>query len=303
MRSAKLLFTLVLILGCLMISGCHRTKVYKVYYLGGQSNMDGYGYVKDLPPELNKPVDGVVIFHGNSAPDGVEPDGLGIWTILKPGHGIGFTADRIINNYSDRFGVELTFARKLKELEPKSNIAIIKYSRSGTSIDTAATGTAGCWEPNYTKGNGINQYDHFLATLKNAYSFQDINGDGYQEKLVPAGIVWMQGESDGTVESSALKYEENLTKLIGLIREAFHDKKMAVAIGRISDSKQSPFGKVWEFGDIVRKAQADFVIKDGRAVLVTSTDNYSYSDPWHYDSASYIDLGIKFAEALCSISK
>lgn len=286
-----------------MISGCHQTKVYNVYYLGGQSNMDGYGFVKELPPELNKPVDGVVIFHGNSAPDGVEPDGKGLWATLRPGHGSGFTSDRIVNNYSDRFGVELTFAIKMKELEPGSNIAIIKYSRNGSSIDSAAAGKFGCWEQNYTKGNGINQYDHFLATIKNAYSFQDIDGDGYKDKLEPAGIVWMQGESDGTIESTALKYEENLTKLMGLIRIAFHDKKMPVAIGRISDSKKSPRGKVWEFGEIVRNAQADFVKKDGRAALVTSTDNYGYSDTWHYDSSGYIDLGNKFAEALFSISR
>ena len=113
----------------------------------------------------------------------------------------------------------------------------------------------------------------------------------------------MQGESDGTIETTALKYEENLTKLIGLIRTAFHDKKMPVAIGRISDSKKSRQGNVWEYGDIIRNAQADFVKKDGRAALVTSTDNYSYSDTWHYDSAGYIDLGNKFAEALFSISR
>jgi hypothetical protein len=303
MKLKRILQVGIFVLSCLVISGCGRVKVYKLYYLGGQSNMDGYGQIKDLPPDLNKPVDGVVIFHGDPAPDGVEPDGKGIWATLKPGHGAGFTSDRIKNNYSDQFGVELTFGKRMKELYPKSNIAIIKYSRGGTSIDSAAAGEAGCWQEIYTKGNGINQYDHFLATVKNAYSFTDINGDGKVEELVPSGIVWMQGESDANLESSALKYEENLTNLMRLIRKAFLNDNLPVAIGRISDSGKSPKGKVWAYGDIVRIAQADFVKKDRKAVLVTSTDSYAYSDPWHYDSKGFIDLGNKFAEALYSISK
>jgi hypothetical protein len=303
MKSKQILYAGILFFVFLAVSGCSRVKVYKVYYLGGQSNMDGYGQNSDLPPDLNKPVEGVVIFHGDPAPDNVEPDGKGNWATLRPGHGAGFTSDRIKNNYSDQYGVELTFGIKMKELDPKSNIALIKYSRGGTAIDSAAAGDAGCWQENYTKGNGINQFDHFLATVKNAYSFSDINGDGKIEELVPSGIVWMQGESDATLESSALKYEENLTDLIKLIRKAFINDDMPVVIGRISDSKRNPKGKVWEYGDIVRIAQADFVKKDGRAVLVTSTDNYGYSDPYHYDSKGFLDLGNKFAEALYSISK
>jgi hypothetical protein len=36
---------------------------------------------------------------------------------------------------------------------------------------------------------------------------------------------------------------------------------------------------------------------DPHAELVTSTDGYGYSDPAHYDSAGYLDMGEKFAEA------
>lgn len=262
--------------------------------------MDGYGFTKDLPAEINKPVKGVYIFHGNTSEDGKEVDGKGFWTILQPGHGAGFSTDGKVNNYSDRFGVELTFATKMKEIDPKSNIAILKYSRGGTSLDTSAM-NYGTWEENFLKGNGINQYDHFLAAVKYAMGSTDIDGDGRPDKLEPAGIIWMQGESDGTVESSALKYEENLKKFMALARKAFNNDTLPVVIGRISDSHKSESGKVWEYGDIIRKAQADFVEKDGRAALVTSTDNYSYSDPWHYNSEGFIDLGNKFAEAMAGL--
>jgi iduronate 2-sulfatase len=57
-------------------------------------------------------------------------------------------------------------------------------------------------------------------------------------------------------------------------------------------------GRVWDFGDVVRCAQAALVRRDAGAALVTTTDNYGYSDKWHYDTVGYIDLGRQFAEAL-----
>jgi len=282
---------------------------YKLYYLGGQSNMDGFGYVKDLQGQDAEPVKGVMIFHGNQGLDGKPVDGRGIWTELKPGNGAGFTSDGKENKLSDRFGVELSFARKLQELDPDSQIALIKYSRGGTSISAAADAakTFGCWEPdfhlNQFDGN-VNQYDHFLATVRNAFAARDIDGDGEADTLNPAGIIWMQGESDAGNEDIARRYEANLKRLMGLIRAALREDDIPVVIGRISDSGKDDYeqananGKVWDFGDVVRQAQADFVGKDENAAIVISTDEYGYSDPWHYDSIGYLDLGQKFAEAV-----
>jgi hypothetical protein len=152
-------------------------------------------------------------------------------------------------------------------------------------------------------GKGVNQYDHFLATLRYALRVDDIDGDGENDTLIPAGIVWMQGESDAnyTLEI-AKRYEDNLKRIMDLIRAALRVDDLPVVIGRISDSgKGEDDGKVWDHGETVRAAQVAFVKKDGHAELVTATDNYKYSDPWHYDSAGYIDLGRQFAEALVRI--
>lgn len=129
-------------------------KTYQVYFLGGQSNMDGYGYVKDLPEDLQQPMSGVMIFHANPAPDAVPVDGRGLWAPLQPGHGAGFKSDGKVNTYSNRFGSELTFAKALKELAPDQNIALIKISRGGTSIAIDAAGNFGCWDPDFEKGEG-----------------------------------------------------------------------------------------------------------------------------------------------------
>ena len=273
-------------------------KKYIVFYLGGQSNMDGHGTVSELPKELNAPVNGVYIFHGNSTKDTFNVGGQGVWEVLKPGHGAGHTATFKRNNLSDEFGVELTFATEMQKLYPGSNIALIKYSRGGTSIHKDAAGPFGCWEPDFTVGTGINQYDHFLATVKNAYAVRDIDGDGEDDDLVPAGILWMQGESDAGKLEWANQYAANLKRLMDLIRAAFRTDDLPVVIGRISDSGNSPTGKVWKYGREIRWQQARFVSRDGNAALVTSTDNYDYSDPWHYDTDGYIDFGKQFAREM-----
>ena len=129
----------------------------------------------------------------------------------------------------------------------------------------------------------------------------DIDGDGKKDVLIPSGIVWMQGESDANNEYSTSIYKQNLAMLIDSIRITFSAPAMPVAIGRISDSHNAADSTVWTWGDAVREAQAQYVAEDGNAALVTSTDNYSYSDPWHYDSEGFIDLGKKFAEAIAAL--
>ncbi len=301
MRTSRFKLFPVLVLSVLLWAGLRPPPtVYKVYFLGGQSNMDGYGYVKDLPEALRAPMPEVPIFHGNQSPDNAPEDGRGIWAPLRPGHGVGFTSDGKTNTYSDRFGVELTFAEGLRAREPEAHIALIKYSRGGTALDTLAP-SFGTWDPDFHGENGVNQYDHFLATLRHAFAARDIDGDGMDDVLVPAGIVWMQGESDGISEEAAQRYEANLKRLMDLIRAALRVDDLPVVIGRISDSGQDEDGKVWDYGDEIRAAQAAFVAHDDRAALVTSTDEYAYSDPWHYDSAGFLDLGRRFAEAMADL--
>ena len=303
-RSKYILATLaVFVMSCSGDTAVEEGSVYQLYYLGGQSNMDGYGYVGELSADLNAPVPGVRIFHGNTVPDDSSGGGIGYWSELQPGHGVGFSSDGAENSYSERFGVEQTFALRLLELDPDAKIAILKYSRGGTSIDSAAAGGFGSWDPDYGGGDGVNQYDHFLNSVGYATSVGDIDGDGTPDTLVPAGILWMQGESDAAyTEEIAAGYLDNLTQLMGLLRAAFHTTdELPIVIGRISDSGQGDDGLVWDYGEIVRAAQAAFVESDAKASLVTSTDEYSYSDPWHYDTEGYIDLGRQFADAVVGL--
>ncbi|MBO6740049.1 MAG: hypothetical protein JJ916_09335 [Phycisphaerales bacterium] len=278
-----------------------QARVYHVYYLGGQSNMDGFGQVGDLSDAQREPVERCVIFHGNNQNAGDTPRGLGIWATLTPGHGVGFGSSGKANRLSDRFGPELTFGRTMRERFPDRNIAIIKFSRGGSTI-AGGTGSP-CWDPHDTRtinGNvGTNQYDFALKTIDNAMRARDIDGDGEDDTLIPAGIVWMQGESDATQQGPAGRYFDNLSELMELFRAAMRADGLPVVIGRISDSNLRDGDQpVWRFGDQVRAAQKRFCDTDPNALLVTSTDGYGYSDPYHYDSEGYLDLGERFAGAM-----
>ncbi len=280
-----------------MFSTLFYSQKIRVFILAGQSNMNGFGYNKDLPNNL-KTFKDVYIFHGNSAPDGDLNGGVGKWNVLKPGNGTGFKSDGKTNTLSDRFGLELSFAKRMKELFPNDIIALIKYAREGTSIDSLAAAGFGCWDADFNGKNGINQYDHFLKTVKNALSEADIDANGKKDEVIPSGILWMQGEGDASYdEEVASHYYTHLKTLIDQMRAALLTDDLPAVIGKISDSGKNEVGKVWPMGELVQYAQEKFVKNDQKAAIVRSTKRYSYgNDPWHYDSAGYIDLGKNFAE-------
>ncbi|MFH1120740.1 MAG: sialate O-acetylesterase [Bacteroidota bacterium] len=284
-------------------SGQQGPDTVMVYFLGGQSNMEGFGYNDDLPVMLNKIIKNVWIYNGNHVPDNDINGGLGQWAELKPGNGTGFASDGKSDNYSDRFGPELSFGSVIAQHFPGKKAAIIKYARGGTSLQykTSAFGT---WNPDFSMGNGQNQYDFFLKTVHSAMSESDIDGDGRRDILIPAGIIWMQGESDAdhTIETARL-YKANLKQMMQLFRAALHNKNLPVVIGLIADSKMDGDGKMMDYLEIVQQAQREFVIEDKHAVLIDSTLEYSFlPDKWHYTSKNYIDLGEKFAEAVIRLS-
>lgn len=276
-----------------------------LFFLGGQSNMEGHGNVADLPDSLNTDFNDVWIFQGNPRPDEDSSGGLGIWANLTPGHGAGFSSDGKANYLSpQKFGLELSFAKTIQRLYPGQKIALIKYSRGGSSIDSLAARDYGSWEIDYRGRNGINQFDHFLTTINQAFSTQDINKDGKSDELIPCGIIWMQGESDAVIsEEIANRYFSNLKRLMDLIRASFRKDDLAVVIGKISDSGQNSTGKVWPYGEIVQEAQERYVKGDKHAAIVRDTQLYGYSDPYHYDSEGYIRLGKRFAQVVHCINK
>jgi len=299
MKLSNIGFTMLTILGLAgsVISTANAAD-YKLYYLGGQSNMEGFGFVDELPNDAAHAPPGVMIFTGQMAFDNETHGGVGIWQQLLPGHGTGFKTDGETNQLSNRFGPELFFGQTMAELVPGTKIAIIKYALGGSGL---AEGVGyGNWHPDFSDGAGINQYDHALTTMRNALAHTDIDGDGVVDRLIPSGIVWMQGEADAyDSQAAADDYRANLERLMNLIRAAMRVDDLPVAIGKITDSGMEEDGTVMDYIETVQQAQQDFATSDSCATYVTVTDDLMHSsDAWHYDTDGFVRLGTAFADAM-----
>ena len=291
-----MLRSLVLSLVTIIIS-CNSSKeldIWKVYYFGGQSNMDGYGFNDQLPDSLKKKIPNSVIFNGKRDNEGSLNGGIGIWSNVEPGHGNMFQTDGSSNSLSGMFGPELSFANKMTESGDK--IAIIKYSFGGTALYPGAG--YGDWHPDQKR---INHLDNALSTINNAFDVADINRDGRLDRLIPSGIIWMQGESDAEHSKEASEaYYGNLKNLINLLRASLRNEKLPVIIGKINDSRMtSNRGPTQPYIKIVNSAQKKFTEEDDCASYVTETESYQFSnDAWHYDTDGFIKMGIAFAKAV-----
>lgn len=300
MRAVFIGLSCLLSAACASLAGAEQgPKTYHVYFMGGQSNMDGFGYNSDLPDALLAGDDTIPIYHGKTVVDGEDGGGVGLWTFIRPGHGIGFDTDGVSNQYSDRFGPELSFAMRIQQIRADEHAAILKFSRGGTGLIDGVSGY-GSWDPEYRSGNARNQYDNALTAIQTAISARDIDGDGYDDVLIPAGILWMQGEADAHSNvSAAVNYRANLSRLMDLLRAALRADDLPVVIGRIQDSGDTPETQVMAYADIVQAAQASFATGDACADIVTISEDFTFlPDGWHYVSADYIALGEAFAEKM-----
>ncbi len=295
----KILYKLILLFSLTSFFSCGQKEIdtWYIYYLGGQSNMDGFGYNSELPDSLNKIIENAMIFDGNRNNKGSPDGGIGVWSPVEPGHGYGFKTNGKTNNLSERFGPELSFANALVKREKK--VAIIKYSFGGTALFQGAG--YGNWDPDQEE---INHYDNALATIKNAYAINDINNDGITDKFVPSGIIWMQGESDAEYsQESADAYLKNLIRLMSLIRTAMETDDLPVVIGKINDSYMYKDGSPTQpYISTVHLAQETYTNSDPCAAYVKETELYKFSqDAWHYDTDGFIQMGQAFAKAVISL--
>lgn len=298
---------IIFLLGVVLLSAAcakgGKPTTYKLYYLGGQSNMEGFGFNDQLPAGAGAESQNVMIFAGQMALDNETHGGVGTWQALQPGFGTGFKTDGQTNRLSGRFGPELLFGQTLLQRAPGTKVAIVKYALGGSGL---ADGVGyGNWHPDFSDGAGLNQYDHALKTLRNAFAQPDIDGDGVVDRLIPSGIVWMQGEADAfDSQAAADEYRANIERLMGLLRAALRVDDLPLVVGKITDSGMADDGTVMDYIDTVQEAQRDFVASDVCAAFVTVTDDLAYlDDGWHYDTEGFVRLGTAFADAMTELEQ
>ncbi|NQU25290.1 MAG: PEP-CTERM sorting domain-containing protein, partial [Candidatus Nealsonbacteria bacterium] len=112
---------------------------YKVFLLGGQSNIVGRGATSELPPELRIPQPDVLLYEG------------GTLASLAP--------------RSSEFGPEVTFGRTVADAFPDDDYALIKYGTGGSNLHAE-------WDP--VTGS---HYSTFRTTVTNGLAALQSGGN------------------------------------------------------------------------------------------------------------------------------
>ncbi len=240
-----------------------------VFLLGGQSNMDGWGYVSGLPPTLQLAQKDVDIYWS----------GRPLWTGLlasSTGSSSGVAY----------FGPEVLFGRTVADALPERQISVIKHAVGGTDL-------AECWDPGSTRDDPAQGYCYkgFIETVEAGLDELDAQGVVYEI----GGMAWMQGESDAYQEAFANAYGANLEHFIERVRQDVSTPEMPFAMGQI-DCPSCP----WR--DTVREAQTQVANASETVYSVPTDDLPQNLDNLHFDASGQRTLGRRLADALLGSS-
>lgn len=271
MRTTRL-FTL-----CLCVLGsvdAVRADHFEVFLIAGQSNCDGRGQASALKGDLAKwakPQADVLIAYSCSKLRGPILESGG-FKPLQPGWSVAPGKNRPKELPSGTFGPEVSFGRGIADALPGKRVALIKYTEGGTSL-------AKDWRPDVKD----RLYVAFLAFTNK--SLKDLKDRGHTYIL--RGMIWHQGESDAAL--TADEYQKLLTTFIARIRADLNAPDLPFGIGEVFDNQKR---------DAVRAAQKAMAsaVKD---VFFVSAENLKTSDGGtHFDAASQIELGERFASEM-----
>jgi hypothetical protein len=183
----------------------------KVFFLAGQSNMDGRARAYKLTDEdsarLKNAQKNVTLFYNHQKPVPLQPFVASDFLQKK------FNAEKL-------FGPELFFGINMSEAYPEEQIILIKRSRGAMSL-------YGAWNPEWTiekarmmkEDDDPKMYSDFIHYADSILKTMDTS----QYEI--CGMLWVQGEADsnkkkhGTAPAEA--YENNLRKLISGVRKEF----------------------------------------------------------------------------------
>ena len=265
----KPICVLAIVLGA-VLAASPATAATKVFLLGGQSNMAGCGagqYDVPCPAPYNAPQTAVKFWSNNS------------WVNLQPGFGYS-------SSVPNSFGPEVTFGYRLHQLLPNDDIYLVKCGGSGTSL-------AAGWNPDAPGAT--------YTTFKTAATAAMQNLTTAGKSPTVAGMIWMQGESDAINHSYATAYSANLTHFIGVLRDkqqfgAFANPNMPFVDGQIT----TYFGTQAD-NKLVRDALASVPGQVGYAASFDTKD-LQCAVGGHYGTQGQIDLGLRFANAMVTIT-
>jgi hypothetical protein len=178
-------------------------------------------------------------------------------------------------------GLGKTFAKLIAEANPDVTIGLVPCAVGGSPIDS--------WTP------GV------LYPVTNTFPWDDMakrveiaGGSGMWK-----GILWHQGEADST-PALAPTYEPKLHDLIARLRMLLGAPDLPFIAGQMGKFPDAP----WNQDKItVDRAHKELPTRVPHAAFVSAEGLTDRGDKVHFDSASYRELGTRYAAACLSLLK
>ncbi len=286
MKRAHTLFGggLLALLLCAECGWSETARVARVFILSGQSNARGRGQLADLEPAQRAPVPHALIHFG-------ERDWL---PLPANSRGKGRTRD-------EGFGVELSFARALREQHPDDLVAICKTAISvGTPIVA--------WEKDHQRPgflddlNELNKlaklknkqgqvrhlYNELVQSTKRAVAQLQARDDVAAVHL--SGFLWLQNESDVKSLRASRQYQARLQQLVANLRNDLEAPGLPALV--MDFHIAGPDANVKAIKEGLRAAE-----RQTPHLRVIPCEDLPTIEGIHFNSQGLWTLGLRFADA------
>lgn len=252
----------------------------RLFILSGQSNMVGQGLSAELPDEMLRPNDRLLMFED------------GKWQPLRP--------------LKPTFGPEIAFARTIAKAWPDETIGIVKQAWGGTGVLA--------WHPNWSKEKADLTGDGRKGNL-----WEELTGKVRQARQAAAcevmGFIWQQGAKDMQKVEAGRQYLANLKALVEGLRHQTGVAGLPLVLGS-HRSKGVPDdlsgfdpASYMEQGlgnrpgaALVLKAQFDAQVEIAPAKMVPLRDLPRHPENVHANTEGQLTLGRLLAEGYLELA-
>lgn len=227
---------------------------FHLFLLVGQSNMAGRGEVSDSDREPNPRV--------------LMLDREGNWIpAVDPLH---WDKPAVVG-----VGLGRTFGLELAQAKPGITIGLVPCAVGGSPIDS--------WRPGaFDEPTKTHPWDEAMARADKALEAGTLKG-----------ILWHQGESDGSPER-APTYETKLHELVARFRSELGAPEVPFVAGQMGRFAEAPWSPA---KTLVDAAHRNLPAKVARTAFVSADGLAHKGDKVHFDAASYRELGRRYAAA------
>jgi len=163
-----------------------------------------------------------------------------------------------------KLGPGYSFARKMLEADPDLRIGLIVNARGGTSI-------------------------HHWRSESHLYQGIRERAEAFRDSGQIKGVLWHQGESDSDLTG---KYLNKLKTLIEDLRRDLNDPALPFVAGQIRFEPEQAINKV-----------IASLPDEVEYTAVVSSEGLKTKDKWHFDTASQIELGERYAEQMLQLQR